>query len=162
MAAGPPAADSIHGATEIQKNFAARSRLIVGAVAAGIAVAIAAQLTTGDFVFPIATVGAGLSVVALVVGLLQGRGSFLPTGLLGLGSIALLEVLHGSLATFEVPFIGGAMLAAAEFGYWSFELQITVRRGGTAILNRVGAVLGLVVAGTALSGAAFGLVQVLR
>jgi hypothetical protein len=151
MGAREAIADSVHGASEIQTNFAARTQLIVGAVAAAIAVGIAAQLTTSDFSFPGVTSGAWLAVLVLIVGLAQGRGALFPTGLVALTCLALLELLNGRLATVQGPLIGGALLGTAELGYWSIELAAGVSQTQPVILRRVGVILGLVVFGAGLS-----------
>jgi len=98
----------------------------------------------------------------MAIGLLQGRGLFFPIGLVVLGSLGVLELLHGSIATLDAPLIGAALLVAAEVGYWSLEFQATVRQEEPVIRRRAGVILGLAVAGGALSGAATALVQVLR
>ena len=121
---------------------------------------IAAQLTTSDFAFPGGTIGAWLAVVVLIVGLLQRRGPIFPVGVIVLTSVALFDLLYGTLATVQAPLIGGALLATAEFGYWSFELEAGVRQTQPVILRRVGVIVGLVVLGTGLS-AAFAIVGTL-
>jgi hypothetical protein len=148
---GPPTTSSLHGATEIQKNFAARTRLIVGAVAAAVAVGIAAELTTSDFAFPRATVGAWLAVLVVSFGLVHGRGALFPAGLVALACLALLDLLNGALAIVQAPLIGGALLGTAEFGYWSFELEAGVGQTQPVILRRVGVILVLVLLGAGLS-----------
>ena len=90
-------------------------------------------------------------MLVLVVGLLQGRGLIFPLGVVVLGGAALLDLLHGTLATAQVPLIGGGLLATAEFGYWSFELEAGIMQTQPAIVRRVGVILGLVVLGAGLS-----------
>jgi hypothetical protein len=87
----------------------------------------------------------------------RGAGWFFPAGLLGLGCTALLELLHGSLSGLEVPLIAGALLAIGEFGYWSLELQATVRRQDAAIARRLGIELSATIAGLVISGVYAGL-----
>jgi hypothetical protein len=108
-------------------------------------------VTTSDSAFPGATPGAWLAVVVLVVGLIQGRGVLFPTGLVALTSLALLDLLNGTLASVQAPLIGGALLGAAGFGYWSIELATGVSQTQPVILRRVGVILGLVVLGVGLS-----------
>jgi hypothetical protein len=91
--------------------------------------------------------------LVLVVGLVQGRGALFPIGLVTLTSLALLDLLHGTLATVQAPLIGGALLGTAEFGYWSIELATGVSQRQPVILRRVGVILGLVVLGAGLSAA---------
>jgi hypothetical protein len=124
-------------------------------------VAIAAQLTTNDFSFPAATVCAWLTIILLLVGLLQGRGLFFPVSVAALTCLTLLELLYGTLATIQAVLIGGALLATAEFGFWSFELQVTVPRHEQAILVRTGVILALTFAGVALLGTGAVLVGIL-
>jgi len=114
-------------------------------------VGIAAQLTTSDFAFPAATIGAWLAVLVLVVGLLQGTDLIFLVGLVVLAGVALLDLLYGTLATVQAPLIGGALLATAEFGYWSFEFEAGIRQTQPLVLRRVGVILGLVVLGAGLS-----------
>ena len=74
-----------------------------------------------------------------------------PVGLVVLAGVALLDLLYGTLATVQAPLIGGALLATAEFGYWSFEFDARIRQTQPVILRRVGVILGLVVLGAGLS-----------
>jgi hypothetical protein len=113
---------------------------------------IAALLTVADFSFPTATVLAWLGVAVAIVGLLQGRGLLFPVALAGLSVIALVEILRGELTGSFSPVIGAALLASAEFGYWSFEFEAGVRHSRPLILRRIGVILGLVLVGAALSG----------
>jgi hypothetical protein len=145
-------AGPVHRASEIQKNFASRSRLIVAGVAAAIAAVIAALLTVADFSFPAATVFAWLAVAVAVVGLFQSRGPLFPAALASLGLIGLGEILHGVLSSTFSPIIGAALLASAEFGYWSYELQAGVKHTNSAMLRRVAVIVGVVVVGAGLSG----------
>jgi hypothetical protein len=80
------------------------------------------------------------------------RGPLLPAALGGLGLVALAEILHGNLASTFTPLVGAALLASAEFGYLSFELEAGVRYTPRVILRRVGVIVGLVVLGASLSG----------
>jgi hypothetical protein len=113
---------------------------------------IAALLTVADFSFPAATISGWVAAALLVIGLLMRRGPLLPTGLGGLGLVALGEILHGNLVGTFTPLVGAALLASAEFGYWSFELEAGVRYTPRVILRRVGMIVGLVVLGASLSG----------
>ena len=90
-------------------------------------------------------------MLVLVVGLLQGRGLIFPAGVVGLVAVALLDLLHGSLAAAVIPLIGGALLAPAEFGYWSFEFETGIMQTQPVIVRRVGVIIGLVVLGAGLS-----------
>jgi hypothetical protein len=85
------------------------------------------------------------------MGLVQGRGLLFPVGLVVLLLVAIFELLYGTLAVIQAPFVGGALLAAAEFGYWSIELEAGVRPSKLALLRRVGSILVLVVLGGGLS-----------
>jgi hypothetical protein len=95
--------------------------------------------------------GAWLAVLIVGVGLLQGRGFIFPVGVVVLVAIALLDLLYGTLAIAEVPLIGGALLATAEFGYWSFEFEAGIMQSQPVIARRVGFILALVVLGAGLS-----------
>jgi hypothetical protein len=90
-------------------------------------------------------------VLVVVAGLLQGRGLIFPIGVVALVAAALLDLLHGSLATAQVPLIGGALLATAELGYWSFEFEAGTMQTQPVIVRRVGVILALVVLGAGLS-----------
>jgi hypothetical protein len=86
-------------------------------------------------------------------GLVQGRGALFPAGLVALACLALLNLLHGALGIVQAPLIGGALLGAAELGYWSFELEAGVGQTQPVILRRVGVIVVLVVLGAGLSAA---------
>jgi hypothetical protein len=98
-------------------------------------------------------VGAWLAVMVVSFGLLQGRGALFPAGLVALACLALLDLLHSALAIVQAPLIGCALLATAEFGYWSFELKTSIGQTQPVILRRVGVILVLVVLGAGLSAA---------
>lgn len=153
MEAGRAATDSINGVAPIQKHVAPPARLIVAAVATGIAAAIAGVLTFADFSFPVASLCAWLAVVGLAVGLLRQRGPVFPCALAVLGLVAVIEMLSGILPTTSAPLLGAGLLASAEFGYWSFEFRARLAHTGSAILRRAAVIVSAVVVGGALSGA---------
>jgi hypothetical protein len=105
----------------------------------------------GSSALPAATIGAWLAVLVLIVGLLQGRGLIFPVGVVVLVAVALLDRLYGTLGTAEVPLVSGALLATAEFGYWSFEFEAGTKQTQPVIVRRVGVILALVVLGAGLS-----------
>jgi hypothetical protein len=115
-------------------------------------VVLAALLTFADFNFPIATTVAWLAVAVSVVGLVRSGRTLFPTAVASLCLIALVEILHGELASTVGPVIGAALLASAELGYWSMELGAGVRYTKYAMLRRVAVIIGLVVLAASLSG----------
>lgn len=117
-------------------------------------------MTTGDFAFPEATVGAWLAFGLIVIGLLSGRGLLMPAGVAVLFSLFMVEVLYGTLSTVQAVVIAVALLAAAELGYWSIEVQATVPRSKAAILRRARVIVALAVGGVAITGA--GLIAIVR
>lgn len=127
-----------------------------------IGVGIAAVLTSADFSFPIASFAAWFAVVSMTLGLLQGKGLLLPVGIGVLGLVATGEALQGSIARSLVPILGAALLASAESGYWSFELQQTVAQSNSVIARRVGVIVGLAAVGVALSAGAAQLLKYLE
>lgn len=96
------------------------------------------------------------------MGLLQGRGLLFPAGVVALAGITLLDLLYGTLTSVQALLIGVLLLATAEVGYWSFELQATIPRQRKAILWRSGVILALTLAGTAITGAGASLFGTLR
>ena len=133
--------------------------MIVATFATAPAIGIAGVLTYADYSFPVATLLAWFAVVALVGGLAYGRGIVFPIALAGLGLLALVEFLHGTLLSPAAPLIGGGLLASAELGYWSFELRWKVAQSKSTSLRRSGAILGLVLIGAAFSGIAAALMS---
>jgi hypothetical protein len=112
---------------------------------------IAGLIIKADFNFPPATAGAPLAVLALSAALLSGRGSLLGIAIGALGILSLLEIFQGRLAGSAAVVIGAGLLASAEFGYWSLELQASPPQTQRSIRRRLTVIFGLVALGGALS-----------
>jgi len=83
---------------------------------------------------------------------------------LGLGAIVLvgaLEFLRGTSSMIAVLLYGPALLASAEFGYWSLELQMTVSQSNQSVLRRAAVVSALVLAGAMITAVCVTLVGLL-
>jgi hypothetical protein len=133
------------GDGKIQKNFAARPRLISAIVAVATTVSIAAVLTAPGF-SSTATL-AWILVGLVLLGSRQAPRRLLGAAISALGLLAVIEVLQGSFLALAAPLLGGALLAAAEFGHWSIELQLTVSQSATTLRRRTSVVVSLVVVG---------------
>jgi hypothetical protein len=123
-------------------------------LATAVAIGTAGLLTYDDYSFPVATLLAWLAVVVLVGGLVSGPGVLFPGAIAGLSLLTLAEFLDGTLPARVVPLVSAGLLASAEFGYWSFEFRWNLTHAKSTVLRRAGVILGLVLAGGALSGTA--------
>jgi hypothetical protein len=86
-----------------------------------------------------------------VLALLRAARGLFAVGLGALGLVAALAILQGSIPAIAVPLYGGALLAAAEFGYWSFEMRMTAPQSSATMRRRTGVILSLVVLGAGAS-----------
>jgi hypothetical protein len=91
-------------------------------------------------------------VAGFLAGLLKASELLVPASLVGMGAIGVAELFLGTLPASVAPLIGLTLLAAAELGYWSFELQLPAWRGRGAVVRRASATALLLVAGGALGG----------
>jgi hypothetical protein len=142
-------ADSPHGAPNIQKNFAARTRVVVAAISLVIAGGIAVGLMLAGF--GLGTLAAWFAVGVLLLALMQARLAMFGVGLGVIGLVGALEIGSGAIPVIAVPLLGATLLAAAEYGYWSFELQMTVAQSSSAIMRRAAVIMILVLVGAVAS-----------
>ena len=128
-------------------------RVAVAATAGAVAAAIALLLTLGEWSSPWLIALAWIAAIAAAGSLIRFGNLIFPCSLAALGLLALLEVLEGAVPRSLTPLIGGALLAAGELGYWSFELR-AVRQTSMGVTRRGAVILGLVLLGASISGVA--------
>ena len=128
-------------------------RVAVAATAGGVAAAIAVLLTLANWSSPLLIALAWIAAMATASSLIRFSELIFPCSLAGLGLLALFDVLAGAVPRGLTPLIGGALLAAAELGYWSFELR-SVRQTAIGVTRRGAVILGLILLGASISGVA--------
>lgn len=137
------------GASKIQKNFAARQRLIVATIAALTAGGIAAALGASGSRWPAAI--SWVCVVVVLTALLRASSALFTAALGALCLIAVIEILQGSIPALAAPLFGGALLGLAELSYWSFDLRMSVPQSSATIRRRAGVIASVVVVGAGTS-----------
>jgi len=100
-------------------------------------------------------------VFVLILGLLSGSSVLLALAITGFGLVAAIELVSSPESILEAPFIGGGLLATAELGFWSLELQANCAQSRAVVARRVVAITCLVVLGAALSGAFISVLELL-
>ena len=113
---------------------------------------LAAYVTAVNARFPAGMIASWAAVAALGWALLSLNELLVAVSLLALGVVAVAEIVAGRLPHVAVPLVGGCIIAAAELGYWSFELHLAPWRAMRVVARRLVAIVGIVVVGAGLSG----------
>ena len=113
---------------------------------------LAAWTTRADVRFPAGTIASWAAVLGLGWALLSLDELLTAMTLLALALVAVAEILAGTLPRAAVALAGGCLIAAAELGYWSFELHLAPWRAPRTVARRLLAIGGIVVLGAGLSG----------